>query len=156
MLDPLKSILLFSLILNHHACFNIIFIIVFITDILLVFMLMVLKLISQAITYEHEGNWGKALEYYDLQVRSAPLLQMDYGSRSSPMQEAPPRLSISTLEEQMRQRKPYKGLIRSLQQIGCMHVLDLYCQGLTSRKRQFQHDQEFSELQVCYLSNYVK
>ncbi|KAK9943183.1 hypothetical protein M0R45_008801 [Rubus argutus] len=69
------------------------------------------KLTSQIITFEHEGNWSKALEYYDLQ------------------------------------RKPYKGLIRSLQQTGCMHVLDFYCQGLTSRKGQFHHDLEFTELQ---------
>ncbi|XP_060670261.1 serine/threonine-protein kinase ATM [Ziziphus jujuba] len=105
------------------------------------------KLTSQAITFEHEGNWGKALEYYDLQVRSAALVQMDYGSKSSPMKQDPSCLSITTVEEQMRQRNPYKGLIRSLQQIGCMHILDLYCQGLTSQKGQFQHDLEFSELQ---------
>ncbi|GFZ03746.1 serine/threonine-kinase ATM-like protein [Actinidia rufa] len=55
--------------------------------------------------------------------------------------------SSSTLEDEMRQRKPYKGLIRSLQQLGSTHVLDLYCQGLTSRKGQFEHDLEFSELQ---------
>ncbi|KAK1369693.1 hypothetical protein POM88_035785 [Heracleum sosnowskyi] len=71
------------------------------------------KLSSQIITFEHEGNWSKALEYYDLQ------------------------------EDEMSIRKPYKGLIRSLQQLGCTHVLDLYSQGLTSRKGRFQHDFEF-------------
>ncbi|KAF3642282.1 putative serine/threonine-protein kinase ATM-like isoform X4, partial [Capsicum annuum] len=40
-----------------------------------------------------------------------------------------------------------KGLIRSLQQIGCTHLLDVYCQGLTSQKGRFQHDPEFTELQ---------
>ncbi|KAJ6760715.1 SERINE/THREONINE-PROTEIN KINASE ATM [Salix purpurea] len=72
------------------------------------------KLTSQAVTFEHEGNWSKALEYYDLQIRSNPLLQMDGGS--------------STL-------------------LGCTHVLDLYCQGLTYRKDQFHYDLEFNELQ---------
>ncbi|GAB4845683.1 hypothetical protein Ancab_039086 [Ancistrocladus abbreviatus] len=47
----------------------------------------------------------------------------------------------------MKQRKPHIGLIRSLQQIGCSHILDLYCQGLVSRKVEFQHDHEFVELQ---------
>ncbi|KAM4115238.1 hypothetical protein ACJW30_04G133500 [Castanea mollissima] len=107
------------------------------------------KLISQIITFEHEGNWSKALEYYDLQVRSDASLQMDGSSRYLSLEETQPtnHLSVSKLEDEMTHRKPYKGLIRSLQQIGCMHVLDLYCQGLTSRKGQFQHDLEFSELQ---------
>ncbi|KAK1369687.1 hypothetical protein POM88_035779 [Heracleum sosnowskyi] len=51
------------------------------------------------------------------------------------------------VEDEMRIRKPYQGLIRSLQQLGCTHVLDLYSQGLTSRTGRFQHDFEFIELQ---------
>ncbi|KAM1451845.1 hypothetical protein ACFX2I_038908 [Malus domestica] len=107
------------------------------------------KLSSQIITFEHEGNWSKALEYYDLQVRSAALVPVDFGSRNLSMEETQPTdcLSNPILENAMRQRKPYKGLIRSLQQTGCMHVLDLYCQGLTTRKGQFDHDLEFTELQ---------
>lgn len=106
------------------------------------------KLTSQIITFEHEGNWSKALEYYDLQVRSAALVPMDFGSRNLSLEQTQPdRLSNSTLDDPMGQRKPYKGLIRSLQQTGCMHVLDFYCQGLTSRKGQFHHDLEFTELQ---------
>ena len=62
--------------------------------------------------------------------------------------------SLSTLEDET-QRKPYKGLIRSLQQIGCRHVLELYCQGLTSGKGQFQQDLEFKELQVHILIPFV-
>lgn len=110
-------------------------------------------MISQIITFEHEGNWSKALEYYDLQVRSDASLQMDGSSRYLSLEQTQPtnHLSVSKLEDEMTHRKPYKGLIRSLQQIGCMHVLDLYCQGLTSRKGQFQHDLEFAELQVCLL-----
>ncbi|CAB4280796.1 unnamed protein product [Prunus armeniaca] len=107
------------------------------------------KLTSQIITFEHEGNWSKALEYYDLQVRSASLVPVDFGSRNLSLEETQPtdHLSNPTLENVMRQRKPYKGLIRSLQQTGCMHVLDLYCQGLTTRKGHFHHDLEFTELQ---------
>ncbi|GMY24943.1 serine/threonine-protein kinase ATM isoform X1 [Fagus crenata] len=107
------------------------------------------KLISQIITFEHEGNWSKALEYYDLQVRSDASLQMHGSSRYLSLDQTQPtnHPSVSKLEDEMTHRKPYKGLIRSLQQIGCMHVLDLYCQGLTSREGQFQHDLEFTELQ---------
>ncbi|KAG6746015.1 hypothetical protein POTOM_050526 [Populus tomentosa] len=107
------------------------------------------KLTSQAVIFEHEGNWSKALEYYDLQIHSNPLLQMDGGSStlSAGHTQLGAHLSLSASEEEMRQRKPYKGLIRSLQQIGCTHVLDLYCQGLTYRKDQFHYDLEFNELQ---------
>lgn len=111
------------------------------------------KLVSQITTFEHEGNWSKALEYYDLQVRSDASVQTGGGSRYLSLECTQPtdHLSEFKLEDEITQRKPYKGLIRSLQQIGCMHVLDLYCHGLTSRKGQFQHDQEFTELQVCLL-----
>lgn len=104
---------------------------------------------SQIITFEHEGNWGKALEYYDLQVRSDVSRSEDGSFLSLPpdhTQAAYPS-SIFTKVDQIRQWKPYKGLIRSLQQIGCTHLLDLYCQGLTSRNDQLQHDLEFAELQ---------
>ncbi|KAF5817319.1 putative non-specific serine/threonine protein kinase [Helianthus annuus] len=89
------------------------------------------KLTSQIITFEHEGNWSKALEYYDLQVRS----------------EASIPLSSSKSEDEMRQRKPHKGVIKALQQIGCTHVLDMYSQGLMYRKGRIQDDLEFNELQ---------
>lgn len=109
------------------------------------------KLTSQIITFEHEGNWNKALEYYDLQVRfhtsglnnSSIMLQ-------EPIQQRP-GVPMSITDDEISQRKAYKGLVRSLQQIGCTHVLDLYCQGLTSRNSQFHQDREFTELQVCYL-----
>ncbi|KAL6997149.1 non-specific serine,threonine protein kinase [Sarracenia purpurea var. burkii] len=108
-----------------------------------------MALASQIVTYEHEGNWSKALEYYDLQVRSEAEIQIDSSSKKRFPECSPSTasLSFSNLEDEMRQRKPYKGLIRSLQQMGCTHVLDLYCQGLTSRKGQFEHDLEFTELQ---------
>lgn len=111
------------------------------------------KLTSQIITFEHEGNWSKALEYYDLQVRSEGAVEEDDYSITQGhllhehFQPTAPQSSFQS-DYGMRRRKPYKGLIRSLQQIGCAHVLDLYCQGLTSRKGQFQPDLEFTELQV--------
>ncbi|KAI9087642.1 hypothetical protein K1719_030512 [Acacia pycnantha] len=107
------------------------------------------KLSSQIITFEHEGNWGKALEYYDLLVRSgvSKLEDSSFLSLSSDHTQAADSSSISTNVDQIMQFKPYKGLIRSLQQIGCTHVLDLYCHGLTSRNDQLQHDLEFAELQ---------
>lgn len=99
------------------------------------------KLTSQIITFEHEGNWSKALEYYDLQIRSDLVAQ---GSNYSPENFLH---SSGSVVDQMIEKKPYKGLIRSLQQIGCTHLLDVYCQGLTSQKGRFQHDPEFTELQ---------
>ncbi|XVF54114.1 hypothetical protein PTKIN_Ptkin05aG0154900 [Pterospermum kingtungense] len=105
-------------------------------------------LTSQIITFEHEGNWNKALEYYDLQVQLEATSHVGGSSRTLPLRETQSlcHSSFSTLEDETK-RKPYKGLIRSLQQIGCRHVLDLYCQGLTSGKGQFQQDLEFTELQ---------
>lgn len=107
------------------------------------------KLTSQIITFEHEGNWGKALEYYDLQVQSDASVQKDGCSKSMSLKQtgaANPSSFASEVDE-MRQSRPYKGLIRSLQQIGCTHVLDMYCHGLTSSKDQLPHDLEFAELQ---------
>ncbi|KAK3035322.1 hypothetical protein RJ639_034030 [Escallonia herrerae] len=107
------------------------------------------KLSLQIVTFEHEGNWGKALEYFDLQARSEAEMHMGSCSKkiSPEHSQQAVHLPVCTPEEELRQRKPYKGLIRSLQQIGCAHVLDLYCQGLSSRKGRFQHDSEFIELQ---------
>ncbi|KAI3454494.1 hypothetical protein Pfo_011157 [Paulownia fortunei] len=103
------------------------------------------KLTSQIITFEHEGNWSKALEYYDLQVRSEPIVGSTYSSAENSQQAE--HASFSKTEHGTIQKKPYKGLIRSLQQIGCTHVLDVYCQGLTSQSGRYQHDLEFTELQ---------
>lgn len=78
---------------------------------------------------------------------------MEGSSRHKSHERSQPAMSLSFFnsEDDMRQRKPYKGLIRSLQQMGCTHMLELYCQGLTSRKGQFEQDLEFSELQVRIL-----
>ncbi|KAI3807033.1 hypothetical protein L1987_22953 [Smallanthus sonchifolius] len=105
------------------------------------------KLTSQIITFEHEGNWSKALEYYDLQVRSEASIEMGNSSQDVLPENFHPSLSSSKSEDEMRQRKPHKGLIKSLQQIGCTHVLDMYSQGLMYRKGRIQDDVEFNELQ---------
>lgn len=109
---------------------------------------------SQLITCEHEGNWSKALEYYDLLVRF-------------PAVQQPGSLAGKTLttylhfphgeEDKMSNWKCYKGLMRSLQKTGCTHVLDTYGQGLTSQIGYLQNDSEFTELQVilCFCANYI-
>ncbi|KAH7658740.1 Non-specific serine/threonine protein kinase protein [Dioscorea alata] len=101
------------------------------------------KLASQTVTYEHEGNWSKALECYDLLVRTAGLGDTD----SISSEGTSDAYHMSSGDRKMGHWKPYKGLMRSLNKIGCSHVLDFYCQGLLSQKVQFQHDLEFTELQ---------
>ncbi|KAL8261037.1 hypothetical protein R6Q59_025086 [Mikania micrantha] len=107
------------------------------------------KLTSQIITFEHEGNWSKALEYYDLQVRSEASIAMGNSSQDELPEKLHPCLPLSSSksEDETRQRKPHKGVIKSLQQIGCTHVLDMYSQGLMHRKGRIQDDMEFNELQ---------
>ncbi|KAJ8476072.1 hypothetical protein OPV22_019799 [Ensete ventricosum] len=94
------------------------------------------QLTSQIITFEHEGNWSKALEYYDLLVRSASI--------------GPGKHSVDDSSSQATEGscwKSYKGLMRSLQKTGCTHVLDVYCQGLTISNGCLQHDTEFADMQ---------
>ncbi|XP_076932541.1 serine/threonine-protein kinase ATM-like isoform X2 [Bidens hawaiensis] len=107
------------------------------------------KLTSQIITFEHEGNWSKALEYYDLQVRSEASIEMGKSSLEVLPGNFHPSLPLSSSksDDEMRQRKPHKGVIKSLQQTGCTHVLDMYSQGLMLRKGRIQDDLEFNELQ---------
>nr|XP_027123123.1 serine/threonine-protein kinase ATM isoform X2 [Coffea arabica] len=107
------------------------------------------KLTSQITMFEHEGNWTKALEHYDLLVQSGlkePISGHPKSLSSDESQPVVPAL-LSKSKDQIMQKRPFKGLIRSLQQIGCTHVLDVYCQGLASLKGQLQHDLEFTELQ---------
>ncbi|EOA23378.1 hypothetical protein CARUB_v10016554mg [Capsella rubella] len=107
------------------------------------------KLSAQIITFEHEGNWTRALEYYDLQARSQKTVVSCSLSENLEVERLQPTTSAhhSVFGEGEVQRQPFKGLIRSLQQTGCMHVLDMYCRGLTSREGYFQYDPEFIELQ---------
>ena len=108
---------------------------------------------AQITTFEHEGNWSRALEYYDLQARSQKIVVPGSLPENQGVEHFQPTTSAqhSVFGEGEVQRQPFKGLIRSLQQTGCMHVLDLYCRGLTSREGSFQYDPEFIELQVCIL-----
>ncbi|XP_048590826.1 serine/threonine-protein kinase ATM isoform X1 [Brassica napus] len=107
------------------------------------------KLSAQITTFEHEGNWSRALEYYDLQARSQKMVVPGSLPENQGVEHFQPTTSAqhSVFGEGEVQRQPFKGLIRSLQQTGCMHVLDLYCRGLTSREGSFQYDPEFIELQ---------
>ncbi|CAH2064912.1 unnamed protein product [Thlaspi arvense] len=104
---------------------------------------------AQITTFEHEGNWTRALEYYDLQARSQKMVVPGSLSENLEVEHNQPTITAehSVFGDGEVQRQPFKGLIRSLQQTGCMHVLDLYCRGLTSREGCFQYDPEFIELQ---------
>ncbi|WOL02921.1 serine/threonine-protein kinase ATM [Canna indica] len=97
------------------------------------------QLTSQIVTFEHEGNWSKALEYYDLLVRSALTATTKHSVAAS--------VSSSQAKEESINWKLHKGLMRSLQKTGCTHVLDVYCQGLTSYNGYLQHDSEFADMQ---------
>ncbi|XP_075505011.1 serine/threonine-protein kinase ATM isoform X4 [Primulina tabacum] len=106
------------------------------------------KLSSQITTFQHEGNWSKALEYLDLQARFELMPQINGSTYpSSGNSQQPAHAIFSQTEHDTTHKKPYKGLVRSLQQIGCTHVLDVYCQGLTTQRGRLQHDLEFAELQ---------
>ncbi|XP_073048595.1 serine/threonine-protein kinase ATM isoform X20 [Primulina eburnea] len=106
------------------------------------------KLSSQITIFQHEGNWSKALEYLDLQARFELMPQMNGSTHpSSGNSQQPAHAFFSQTEHDTTHKKPYKGLVRSLQQIGCTHVLDVYCQGLTTQTGRLQHDLEFAELQ---------
>lgn len=100
--------------------------------------------------FEHEGNWTKALEHYDLLVQSGSMERTSAHSRNLSSEDSQPvdPAQFSKSEDENMRRRPFKGLIRSLQQIGCTHVLDVYCQGLASQKCGLQRDLEFTELQV--------
>lgn len=92
---------------------------------------------SQLLTYEHEGNWNKAVETYDLLLRSrkSPLLNPRAGALVP---------GSSSADEQNWQS--HKGLMRSLRQMGCTYVVDLCNQSL-AQHRDLECDPEFRELQ---------
>ncbi|CAA7402290.1 unnamed protein product [Spirodela intermedia] len=107
------------------------------------------KVSSQIITYEHEGNWSKALEHYDLLIRKASVGKIGGMSRDYEAVYAQGLNHVSSSREVKETGvwKLHKGLMRSLQQIGCSHLLDVYFQGLTKQNCYFQHDLDFTELQ---------
>lgn len=110
------------------------------SELLFLFIYLSVQLTSQIVTFEHEGNWNKALEYYDLLVRSASI---GYGKHSFA-----DSLTSSQVNTEKSSWKFYKGLMRSLQKTGCTHILDVYCHGLTNYSAYLQHDSEFADLQV--------
>ncbi|KAG0493501.1 hypothetical protein HPP92_004495 [Vanilla planifolia] len=102
------------------------------------------KLTSQLALFEHEGNWSKALEYCDLLVRSVPVGETENFPGKSSTNEC---LTYSTYGGRTTNWKYCKGLMRSLQNIGSRHLLDLYGRGLVSKIGDSEHDREFAELQ---------
>ncbi|KAH0454242.1 hypothetical protein IEQ34_016166 [Dendrobium chrysotoxum] len=99
---------------------------------------------SQLITFEHEGNWSKALEYCDLLVRSASVQETEslHGKLSTNAS-----LTSNVYDGRTANWKYCKGLMKSLQNIGTSHVLDVYSQGLMANIGHFKLDSEFTELQ---------
>ncbi|ERN06689.1 hypothetical protein AMTR_s00058p00205060 [Amborella trichopoda] len=111
--------------------------------------LYVLVLVSQITTYEHEGNWNKALEHYDLLVRTKQINRRDGESEilATDNYQGVSQVKSSQFTSDSGCWNSYKGLMRSLQQTGCTHVLDVYCQGLTAQNGHLLQDAEFTELQ---------
>lgn len=64
---------------------------------------------SQLLTYEHEGNWSKAVESYDLLLRS----------KSSFQNSKPETTAAASVYSSLQQDRQYqKGLMKSLRQMG--------------------------------------
>ncbi|GAQ86367.1 Protein kinase ATM/Tel1 [Klebsormidium nitens] len=119
------------------------------------------KAASQLRLYEHEGSWGKALGAYD------DLLRSDVGWGGSGAGGGLRGQALGSLQadifsqgggegfgarrkEGSREQQALvlqKGLMRSLQQMGCLTVLDTYWQGLSAQKRGAVVDPELVELQ---------
>ncbi|KAG9138050.1 hypothetical protein Leryth_001298 [Lithospermum erythrorhizon] len=106
------------------------------------------KLASQIVTFEHEGNWTRALEYYDLLVRSDQNMTVGDSSMNAARDDSFEEFdTCNSGAGDAMPRNLFQGLIRSLQQIGCTHVLDVYCRGLSSQYAWVQQDLKFTELQ---------
>ncbi|PKU80892.1 Serine/threonine-protein kinase ATM [Dendrobium catenatum] len=90
------------------------------------------------------GNWSKALEYCDLLVRSASVQETEslHGELSTNA-----ALTSNVYDGKTANWKYCKGLMKSLQNIGTSHVLDVYSQGLMANIGHFKLDSEFTELQ---------
>ncbi|XP_078431049.1 serine/Threonine-kinase ATM-like protein isoform X2 [Wolffia australiana] len=107
------------------------------------------KLSSQIVTFEHEGKWSKALEYYDLLIRKSSATKIDDGTRKSRITDSR-QSDYNSGDRKVKEKgiwRLHKGLMRSLQQIGCSHLLDFYFQGLSNQKCDLQGDLDFNELQ---------
>ena len=81
------------------------------------------NMMSQLKLYEHEGSWDKALTGYDLLCRRTPALAASAGTEAAtpgPQQTGMPD-EASAYGQQ--------GLLTSLQQLGCRHLIEAYWQG---------------------------
>ncbi|KAH7439431.1 hypothetical protein KP509_04G060500 [Ceratopteris richardii] len=103
------------------------------------------KLISQIKLHEHEGNWSRALEGYDLLLRNMDNVR---GQKNVSVE-----VELNEKRQRVQSETGYsewnynKGLMRSLQRTGCDHILKVYCGGLCSEKGRLEKDIEFQEVQ---------
>ena len=74
------------------------------------------SMVSQLKLYEHEGSWDKALTGYDLLCRQRA---------ASEAQESPGQATGVSGQVSGQWQK---GLLTSLQQLGCRHVIEAYWQ----------------------------
>lgn len=99
---------------------------------------------SQLLTYEHEGNWSKALEGYDLLLHS----KKSSSDTATPSHSRLSRTTGASADAVMQQSwQNHKGLMKSLQQMGCSHLVNVYNQGLAQQGGGLENDPEFKELQ---------
>jgi hypothetical protein len=102
------------------------------------------KVTSQLLWYEHEGNWSKAVDSYDLLLRTAKPAQLG-GPPSKPNTEG----NYSLSEDGMLPNwQLHKGLMRTLQQKGSSHILEMYRCGISQQAAGLRLDAEFKEMQV--------
>ena len=103
------------------------------------------QLMPQVLIYEHEGNWSKAVEGYDLLLRNK-----DFMSSAKMKSTASNTFLIEEMEAvaSPNQFEYNKSLMRSLQQTGCDHILKMYCTGLSMERETLERNAEFQELQV--------
>ncbi|KAG6545650.1 hypothetical protein Mapa_012835 [Marchantia paleacea] len=105
---------------------------------------------SQLLRYEHEGNWSKALENYDLLLRSSKAGRGgDKADNFSEVFKVGAAVEKSFLPRSAVNQtwQLNKGLMKSLQQKGCSHVLDMYSSGVSQQEDGISMDAEFKEIQ---------
>ncbi|KAL2608088.1 hypothetical protein R1flu_026661 [Riccia fluitans] len=107
------------------------------------------KVTSQLLRNEHEGNWSKALENYDLLLRNSKSRQVGWKGRISngEYSGAASEKSNSTNSKVLETWQLNKGLMRALQQNGCSHILDMYSSGVSQQEGSIRLDSEFKEIQ---------
>ena len=82
------------------------------------------SMMSQLKLYEHEGSWDKALTGYDLLCRRPDAATASAASSSSLLQ---PVRSSGVPDGSSAYGQ--QGLLTSLQQLGCRHLIEAYWQG---------------------------